>query len=399
MRILQLFPRAPWPLKDGGALAFYHHLHGLHENKHQIMALLLNTSKHHVPLAQFPAALAQMAEWKSIDINNHITPLGALMNLFGKQSYMLSRFYHKAFETLISQAIEQHKPELIICESLQTAIYLPFIKSLTKVPVLLRSHNIEFRIWEEQAKVETNPIKAAYLRLQSARLKAEEISLSKGFDGILAITNADKVAYAQLDINTPCLYYPVGFNLKTNLPKNTQHTQGVFHIGSMDWMPNQVAVDFFLEEVWPLVHTQNTSIQFYVAGRNMLPSLRNRKLQGVSILGEVENANEFMLSHGLMVVPLLSGSGMRVKVMEGMALGKCIISTTKGMEGIEAEPGTHYVKANTPQEIAEAILYYHEHPTLADKIGLQARTFAEENYNNTKITAGLNSFAAKLGSQ
>lgn len=396
MKILQIFPRFPWPIKDGGALAFYSHLKGLNDNKHQVIAAVLNTSKHRVNYTAIPDEVKSLAQFHLFEIENHITAIGALKNLFQKESYILSRFYVPAFESLLGALIQEHGPDLILFESLQTAAYLKFVRTQTKAVCLLRSHNIESHIWEEQAKTEKNQFKKAYVQLQAKRLKKEEIDLSSKFDGILAITQADAKNYVQLGCKVPTLYYPVGFYLReaANLP--IAHQAKVFHLGSMDWMPNQTAIDYFLEKIWPLVQTENKNLCFEIAGRNMPERFTNLNIEGVKVIGEVENADAYMQQNGLLVIPLLSGSGMRVKVMEGMALGKCIISTSKGMEGIEAIPNKHYILANSPEAFKQAIIYYTSNLEEADKIGQEARKFAREAFQNQKIVSQLTGFVEGL---
>jgi polysaccharide biosynthesis protein PslH len=396
MRILQIFPRFPWPLKDGGALAFYAHLKGLKDNGHQITCAVLNTSKHRVQFTDIPQELKDLGSFHLLEINNHITAWGAFKNLFQTKSYILSRFYTKEFEAMLFGLIQTEKPEIVLFESLQTAAYLPFVKQITKAPCLLRSHNLEFSIWEEQAKIEKNPLKAAYVQLQANRLKKEELLFSAQFDGILAITQSDANRYQELGIQKPSLYYPVGFYPRKQSTLPIQHQAKVFHLGSMDWMPNQAAVAYFIEHVWPLVQTENPNLCFEIAGRNMPEKFKQINSKGIIVVGEVDDADAYMQDNGLLVIPLLSGSGMRVKVMEGMALGKCIISTSKGMEGIEATANKHFVLANTPQEFKDAIIFYTHNLEEADKIGAEARKFALATFDNVRIVKQLEQFINQI---
>jgi polysaccharide biosynthesis protein PslH len=396
MKILQILPRFPWPIKDGGALAFYSHLQGLNDNHHQVVSAVLNTSKHHVDWETLPEKVKNLANFTLFEIENSITIKGAIFNLFKDESYILSRFYVKEFEAVLGGLIQAHAPDLVLFESLQTARYLPFVRSQTASVCLLRSHNIEFNIWLEQAKIEKNIFKAAFVKNQAIKLRKEELSLSASFDGILAITKEDAANYAALTVKTPTLYYPVGFYPRTSELLPIKHQSKVFHLGSMDWMPNQAAVRYFLEEIWPLVQTENKELCFEIAGRNMPDSFLKLNQKGVKVIGEIENSDSYMQQNGLLVIPLLSGSGMRVKVMEGMALGKCIISSSKGMEGIEAVAGKHFILANTPEEFKRAILYYTTNLTEADKIGEEARKFALTAFQNQQIVAQLEGFALSV---
>ncbi len=396
MKILQILPRFPWPIKDGGALAFYAHLQGLNDNQHQVVSAVLNTSKHHVDWETLPEKVKKLSNFQLFEIDNAITIKGAIINLLKKESYILSRFYVKEFEAVLGGLIQTFAPDLIVFESLQTARYLPFVRNQTKAICLLRSHNIEFNIWQEQAKIEKNLLKAFYVKSQATKLKKEELALSAKFDGILAITKADALHYAALNIKVPTLYYPVGFYPRNSEMLPVKHQAKVFHLGSMDWMPNQAAVLYFLEKIWPLVQTEKKELCFEIAGRNMPENFLKLNQKGVKVVGEVENSDLYMQENGILVIPLLSGSGMRVKVMEGMALGKCIISSSKGMEGIEAVAGKHFILANSPEEFKNAILFYTTNLLEADKIGEEARKFALTAFQNQQIVAQLEGFVAEL---
>ncbi len=396
MKILQILPRFPWPIKDGGALAFYAHLQGLNDNQHQVVSAVLNTSKHHVSLESIPEKVKKLSNFHLFGIENKISIKGALFNLLKKDSYILSRFYIKEFESVLGGLIQTFAPDLVVFESLQTARYLPFVRNQTKAICLLRSHNIEFNIWQEQAKIEKNMLKAFYVKSQADKLKKEELALSAKFDGILAITKTDALHYSALNIKVPTLYYPVGFYPRSSEILPIKHQAKVFHLGSMDWMPNQAAVLYFLEKIWPLVQTEKKELCFEIAGRNMPEGFLKLNQKGVKVVGEVENSDLYMQENGVLVIPLLSGSGMRVKVMEGMALGKCIISSSKGMEGIEAIAGKHFILANTPEEFKNAILYYTTNLLEADKIGAEARKFALTAFQNQQIVAQLAGFVSGL---
>jgi hypothetical protein len=175
MKILQILPRFPWPIKDGGALAFYAHLQGLNDNQHHVVSAVLNTSKHHVNWETLPEKVKKLSNFHLFEIDNAITIKGAIINLLKKESYILSRFYVKEFEAILGGLIQTFAPDLVVFESLQTARYLPFVRNQTNAICLLRSHNIEFNIWQEQAKIEKNLLKAFYVKSQAAKLKKEEL--------------------------------------------------------------------------------------------------------------------------------------------------------------------------------------------------------------------------------
>lgn len=385
MKILQIFSRFPWPLKDGGALAFYSSLNGFKQKGCEVTAAVLNTSKHHVDFKLLPLHVKNLADYHLFEIDNTINLQGVLLNFFKKDSYIISRFYHPEFEKLLIGLVQKNNYDAIIFESLQTTVYIDKVKEHTQAPCIYRAHNIEYKIWETQSKIEKNFVKKIYLKLQSERLAKFEQNTVIKFDAILPITPADQASFKQLGVQKPMLVMPAGIETESFALHEPHNTGPIFHIGSMDWMPNQEAVNWFLKEVWPDLFKQFPNIEFYIAGRNMPEEFLNIEQAGVKVIGEVKDAYDFMQLQGIMVVPLFSGSGMRVKVVEGMAMGKCIVSTGFGMEGVFAEPGKHYYLANNASEFIIALTQLISNPAKAQQTGEEARRFAFEHFNNTRI--------------
>nr|WP_255530377.1 glycosyltransferase family 4 protein [Pedobacter sp. ASV12] len=161
----------------------------------------------------------------------------------------------------------------------------------------------------------------------------------------------------------------------------------MFHLGAMDWRPNKEGLEWFLDEIWPDIETLSGELRFYIAGKNMQKQFFEYDSENLIVESEVFDAIEFMNSKAIMIVPLLSGSGMRVKIIEGMAMQKCIIATTMAAEGINCEPGKDILIADTPDEFYRSILQCITQPNRWREIGKNARKTVErdhEIYSNAK---------------
>ncbi|HHJ49537.1 MAG TPA: glycosyltransferase, partial [Phaeodactylibacter sp.] len=154
-------------------------------------------------------------------------------------------------------------------------------------------------------------------------------------------------------------------------------------------LPNLEGLEWFLREVWPEVQRKNPSFTLHVAGRHMPAHLKRRQLPGVRWHGEVEDARAFINAHSLMVVPLFSGSGMRVKILEGMALGKVVLTTTLGLEGILAQNGQEVLVADSAKAFVQAIEFCLNHPRQMLEIGHKARTFALQHFDSKSMAKAL----------
>ncbi len=345
------------------------------------------------PDEDLPPAYAETTQYEALRIDNRVKPLHALLNLFTRRSYNISRFYSRKVEERLREILLEKEFDIIQLEGLYLTPYIPVIREYSAASLLFRSHNIEHFIWERLAAGCRNPVKKAYLRLLASRLKSYEMRTVYQVDGLIAISGVDMRFFKQHGFSHPAVSIPVGIEDRmlqkgiSPLEKNT-----VFHIGSMDWKPNQEGVLWFMEEVWPLVNRDKPYLRFVLAGRNIPAAMYRYQSENISIAGEVTEAADFMGSHELMVVPLRSGGGMRVKIIEAMAAGKAIISTSIGAEGIHCTHGENILLADTAREIADAILNCFDHKESIKQMGEKARIFAKEQHGMESIMKKLMSF-------
>ena len=159
----------------------------------------------------------------------------------------------------------------------------------------------------------------------------------------------------------------------------------LFHIGAMNWMPNEEGIRWFLEEVWPLVAEHLPDLKLYLAGREMPDWLNELKVTNIVVVGEVPDAVEFILSKAICIAPLLSGSGIRIKIIESMAQGRAVVSTSVGAEGINITDGENIMIADTPEDFYKAVRWLFEHPEECKKMGEKAKKLIGDEHNTSKI--------------
>ena len=208
---------------------------------------------------------------------------------------------------------------------------------------------------------------------------------------LVAITERDLANFRKMGYKNGAMVSPIGIDTsyyKVPLREATQDLSICF-IGSLDWMPNLEGISWFLNSVWPRLHKDLPQLELHVAGRNTPENILNMDRNGIEIHGEVQDAIAFVNAHPVMIVPLFSGSGMRVKILEGMALGKCVVTTQMGLEGIDAKHQEHVLIANTEEEFAAAIKYCNSHAEEIKNIGLRAKQYVESSYDNKYIAEKL----------
>jgi len=393
MRILQLCHKFPYPLKDGGAIAVTYLAKAYAALGYEVTLLSMNTSKHWFNVFELPQDFDHYSGIHTVFVENHIRPLPTLRNLFfSKKSYHVERFESVAFAEKLAELLEAKTFDIVQLESVFLAPYLPVIREYAPAAkTVLRAHNVEHEIWERVA-ANANPLKKWYLNRITPRLKAYELEQINQCDLVVGITQRDVDRFKTLGLNKPATVCPIGLDCRDYHPDPTSFHRALSlsFIGSLDWMPNQEGLRWFLDTVWlPLLVPHFPDLTFHIAGRTAPRWLRELVMERVTFHGEVPNAADFLNQHSVMVVPLLSGGGMRAKILEGMAVGKVVLSTHLGIEGIEATDRRECLLAEQPEEWLEALRWcYVEGENLA-ALGAQARVFCAQNFDNEAVAKKL----------
>ncbi|HMT35340.1 MAG TPA: glycosyltransferase family 4 protein [Chitinophagaceae bacterium] len=385
LKILILTPRIPFPLRDGGSIAMNQTLEGYIEQGCEVSLLALNTSRHWVDEASLPALYKKLVHFESVYIKTDVNPLSAFFNLFTDKSYNVERFVNKQIEQCLIRLLQIETFDIIQFESIYTAPYLKTARKYSDARCVCRVHNIEHLIWQRLTENEKSYLKKKYLQLLTNRLYNYEMDVIKQFDLLLPISTKEEAFFNEQKLNR-CIYLPFGIQERdidtSNIPFDEN---SCYHIGSMDWAPNIEGVQWFLEEIWSKASVLLPEVTFYLAGKNMPPSLLSKENKQIDVVGEVDDFVQFSLEKNIMIVPLLSGAGIRVKILEAMSLGKTIITTTIGAEGIGGTHKKNILICDTVDEFVETIQFCFHEREQAKKIGLQAKAFVNTYFQKHKI--------------
>lgn len=395
MKVLQICLKPPFPEVDGGCKAMHAITQGFLDNNISIKVLTISTPKHPFQKEKMSKSYLEGTGIEHVYVDTKVKPLEAFMNLFSTKSYNLERFYDQKFEQLIINELKETTYDVVLLETFFVTGYIEIIRANSKAKIVYQAQNIEHNIWELNANRESG-LKRIYFKFLAKRLKRAESENIKKVDGIAPITDMDKETFLKLGANCPMITIPFGVNLSDYEYQTPHAGDKVFHIGSMDWSPNQIGIKWLLENVWKDVFLEKNDATLSLAGRRVPDWLISNSSQNIDVVGEVDSAINFINEHNIMVVPLLTGSGMRIKIIEGMVLGKLVITTSIGAEGINYTNGKDIVIANTPKEFSDAIIYYLEHKEKQISIGKSARTLMENHYDNTIIVNNLINFCKEL---
>lgn len=387
MKILQLCHKPPFPPVDGGCIAMENITRGLLSLGHSVKVLTIATHKHRLDLELVPEDIRKETKIEGVFVDTRVNMVDAFSSLITQDSYNISRFFSTDFDIRLTEILKEETFDIVHLESLFMTPYIGTIRRNTNAKVVLRSHNLEYIIWDRIARGTRSIPRKAYLSYLSKKLKKYELDVIGQVDGIATISDEDLRRYEKLGFDKPMINIPFGVNFKDyQCPEGLKPQLALFHLGSMNWMPNLEGVLWFLDDIWPKIHKQFPELKLYLAGREMPADLMSDPLPNVEVIGEVDDAKEFICSKAIMIVPLLSAGGIRVKIIEGMALGKAIISTDVGAEGIECENDKDILIASTARQFLQAVEKLVENPERIESMGAEARKLISKKYDNQKLS-------------
>lgn len=391
MRILQLSKKFPYPLKDGESIAVMNLSKALNKLGCEVTLLAMNTTKHFCDVSSVNGSFKHYKSSYYTELDNTLKPKDAFLNLFSKESYHISRFVCPKFRNELIRLLKENTYDIVQLETLYLAPYIPIIRKYSKAFVAMRAHNVEHEIWERVTRNTSNLPKKLYLKYLTEKLKRYEIKQLNNYDLLIAISEKDLQTFRKLGYKNKGIVTPIGLSTEEYSPNPLTYKKEISlsFIGSLDWMPNLEGLSWFLDNVWDGLLKKYPNLKLHVAGRNTPKTLINSRYKNVKVYGEVNDAKRFINSHTIMIVPLLSGSGMRAKILEGMALGRVVLTTQLGLEGINAKHKEEVLVANSAEDFIEALSYCYESNGSLIKIGKSAKKLADKNYDNIKTAVSL----------
>lgn len=347
----------------------------------------INTHKHRVDVDDIYDPVFERIQFYSFDLDTEVNLWGAFFNIFSNESYNVSRFYDDDAAKLLENILRENEFDIIQFEGLFVVPYLDIVKENSKAKLVYRAHNIVFDVWERLAISEKFTPRRRYLQFLARRLKIYEKEQINRFHQIFAISEPDRQSILHFGCETCLDVFPVALDFEKYVIDTSKTSfPTLFHLGAMDWRPNKEGLEWFIDEIWPDIEKLNSELRFYIAGKSMQQHFYDYDYDNLVVEGEVFDAVEFMNSKAIMIVPLLSGSGMRVKIIEGMAMKKCVIATTHAAEGLNCKNGFDILIADTADEFYRCILQCVTHPNRWREIGENARKTVERDHNLLTIS-------------
>lgn len=396
MKVLQLYYKLPFPMNDGGAYAIYQSSLGLIEQHIELKILAMDLLKSREKNTVIPEEFIATTTFESVKVDNRINPFKAFFNLFAKSSYFVARFQSQKYKTCLVKILKETQFDIIQLEHLYLGLYMDVIRKYSQAKIVLRAQNVENQLWSNYLSKINNPFEKMFVSLATKRLTLFEKKTIKLVDGIVALSEEDATYFKNENSTIAIIAVPVGININKfpiNSIKNLHEEPVVFyHLGSMDWRPNILGMKWFINEVWPLIKKENPEIKFVIAGKNMPDWFFKQQDKNLIVQGSVDDSVIFAENKNVLLVPLLAGSGIRVKILEAMALGKTVISTSIGASGILYTADKNILIADTAEEFAEQINKCYACKAYRDTIGENGKELIREKYSLEKTGEAMVNF-------
>lgn len=360
MRILWLNAGLLLPLDKGGKLRTWHLMRHLAQ-RHEIT---------YVSFADPDTTPAIREGMREVCTHLHVIPRrdaskgtlafyrDAASRLFDPLPYAVGKYRSPEYRATVDQLLASETFDLVVCDFLVPAVNMP---ASLPCPSVLFTHNVEAEIWRRHAERQSDPVRRFLFRQQWQRMLRFEGQTINRFDLVLAVSDTDRDTFQRLypgQLTAPVFTVATGVDTAFFAPQEPQQpAPHLVFTGSMDWIPNEDAMTSFCQDVLPLVRATVPDVTLSIVGRAPTPAVqRLAELPGVAVTGSVDDVRPFMREAAVYIVPIRIGGGTRLKIFEAMAMGKAVVSTTIGAEGLPVSDGEHVWLADTPRDFADATL-------------------------------------------
>ncbi len=386
MRILWVKVGGLWPLNAGGRLRSYHLLSELSQGHRVVVATT------HGP-GDDPEGLAAALPRCERVISVPYTPprvgsirLAAAVLWTSLSPFPLHfwRWRVPALRRLVTRIMTASDADLCVADFLQATPNIPFTGS---VPTVLFAHNVEHVIWKRLREIETRTWRRAALELEWRKVRRWETRTCAQAELTVAVSEVDRNALAALTPGARVVDIPTGVDLAYFAPNGVPEAPAhLVFTGSMDWYPNEDAMLYFMDAILPFIRREIPTVSFTVVGRNPTARVRTAAAgAGVRLTGTVSDVRPYVAEAAVYVVPLRVGGGTRLKMFEALAMGKAVVSTTVGAEGLPVIPEQHFLKADTPSDFAHATVSLLRDPVRRKALGIAGRRLVKERYSWSQV--------------
>jgi sugar transferase (PEP-CTERM/EpsH1 system associated) len=392
MRILWLKSDLLLPLDKGGRLRSWHLLRHL-APRHEITYLAFaDPDQSDVELRGMRDVVAHVETIPRADAPKGTWRFyaGAASHMLDPLPYAVAKYRSRAFRRRVEELFAERSFDLVVSDFLFPAVNLP---ERLPCPSVIFTHNVESEIWRRHVETRSGALARTLYGMQYQRMLRYERRALARFDDVVAVSDADRETLLRLypdAIKSRIHVVPTGVDTEYFTPSLAHpKPHEIVFTGSMDWLPNEDAMRYFCEHVLPRVRAEEPRVRLSIVGRSPTPAVRQLADRGIQVTGRVEDVRPYVQNAAVYVVPLRIGGGTRLKIFEAMAMGKAVVSTTVGAEGLPVVADEHLVLADGPEPFARAVLDLLRDAPRRDRLGWAARSLVVKQYDWAAVAGAL----------
>lgn len=388
MKILWVKSGGLVPPDTGGKIRSYEILRELARRNQVTVSLFYTAEKNdrHVELkAQFkdvicwPVDTGSRASWTA--------RIAYARKFFSLQPHSVSRFCRPEMLRDLRRLIARENFDLIVSDFVLAAPVIPWNAD---VPKILFAHNVEALIWRRHFELARNPVwKAVWGREYWTTVRMER-KYAQAADHVITVSESDRAHFSKLAGEDKVTAIPTGVDVDYFQPQPAlEEANNLVFTGSMNWLPNEDGIIFFAQKILPIIRQSIPNIVLWVVGRTPSPAVQRlaENDPAVRVTGTVEDIRPYVARGSVYVVPLRVGGGTRIKIFEAMAMGKAVVSTAIGAEGLPVSHGKDIVLADDPADFAGQTVRLLQNQLLRNQMGSRARELVEQHYSWRRVGA------------
>ena len=388
MKILYLTPYVPYPLNNGGLIRVYHMMVNL-GSKHDVTAICMEPDNDAqaqgikvieetgISIETVPVARHQKKKLKRIY---------QLLSLVSAKPYQYKQFHSVAMQNAVTRHLSEGDYDLLLVEFSQ----MGYFQLDTDIPSFIDQHNVEYEIMHRTYETEKNPLRKLLAYSEWKKFYKQEIENCEKFTGCLTTSIRDAEILQQRSPGMECHIIPNGVDSEFFRPTDSDDFDPnmVLFTGTISYYPNTEGILWFYKNIWPLIKEKNPQATFCIAGKEPPPEVQAiaDKDESVTATGMVDDMRDYYYKASVVVVPLRVGGGTRLKILEGMAMSKSIVSTSVGAEGIDHTDGQNILLKDTPEDFSEAVVTVMKDTALRQKLEKGGRDLVEAKYDWRAVT-------------
>lgn len=387
MRILWVKMGGLWPLNMGGRLRSFHIISDLSQ-RHRVT--LLTT---HGPGDDHEGLTAHLPQCERVVSIPYAAPkvgsasfaIALLGSWFSQYPVDLWKWRVPVLRKEVCRLMSAQEVDLCVADFL---LAIPNVPLHGPVPVTLFAHNVEHMIWNRLCQVETRVWRRALLELEWRKIRRYEVQACNRARLTIAVSEVDRDLLAANAPRSTVCTISTGVDTSYFKPdKSRESPATLVFTGSMDWYPNEDAILYFIDMILPGIRREIPNVSLIVVGRNPTHRLQAAAARaGLRVTGTVEDIRSYVAEAAVYVVPLRVGGGTRLKIFEALAMGKAVVSTTVGVEGLPLVAGEHFLRADDPAEFMRAVVALLRNPARRKILGLAGRQLVEERYSWSQVS-------------